>query len=113
MLRRKPSRREQVTHLTVTLSNDAWGQPAEVFAAAGTYDARVMTGRAREFVSGARDTAERRVSLLMDYVTAFAPQDRIIWQGDMYEIVGVTPRYSDNETQIDAVWVETMPGAPE
>lgn len=92
---------------TSTDTTDDWGQPIKSWSVTASFYGKLITERGREFVSrGEMDTSQKPISIVTHHRDDITPDLRIVWQGEVYEIVGVVPNYRINETQINAVWTE-------
>lgn len=88
-------------------ATDAWGAPTTGYSVTGKLYGHVVTEKGREFVSaGSTDTMQRPISVITHYRDDITTKDRLIWQGDVYDIVGLVPNERRNELQINAVWTE-------
>lgn len=86
---------------------DGWGQPVNSWEVTGTIYGRVRTERGEEFVSDSQaDTMRKAIAVTTYWRGDLKSSDRLIWQGETYEIVGLVPNKRKNELLINAVFTE-------
>ncbi|MAK61794.1 MAG: hypothetical protein CMK09_12510 [Ponticaulis sp.] len=86
---------------------DGWGAPVNTWTVTDTFRARVITETGEEFVNGGlSDTMRKRIAVETYYRTDIKSSDRLIWQGETYEITSLVTRPRRNRLHIQAVFTE-------
>ncbi len=95
----------------VTAAND-FGEPAIVgWALLAQVWAHVITAKGREIVAGGRDTETNVVAFRIRDGVEFTNADRIVWGGQVFNVIAVNPMPREGELMVEARQVEGASGA--
>ena len=86
---------------------DGWGQPVNSWSVTGKFFGRVTILGSKEFVSdGSSDTMQKTIAVTTYWRNDLNSDDRLVWQNETYDIVGLISNKRRNVLLINAVWTE-------